>query len=318
LQVEQVKYCFHELIELKWSYITLSLEVKLMQKLIISILCMLIMTGSVYAKANLSGFRQGIQQYKAGNYVGCMQAMQDVIRNDPGNAVARYYLAITYVKLGNKDEATKEYNNVISLNPESKLIEYAKLGLSYLSGTATPGTPATPSTPGATPESLPQINVPGDKNDFMSDKVKDSIREKGINKIINDANSKNGQVDPNVLRKLDRFPNKKSENTVTPTKEQVAQAMQVLSSVGMSGMSQNINPEAMEMNMLMSSLGGQNMNGMNGSGYGYNPMSSMYPMMMMSQGSDQKMDPELMQTMITTMMMPNMTQMSGGNNDNNY
>jgi len=272
-----------------------------MQKLIISILCIFIITGSASAKG-ISKFKLGVQQYKSGNYIGCSETMKDVVNADPGNAVAHYYLAISYVQIGNKNEAIKEYNNVISLNPKSGLINYAKQGLNYL------GAPA-PATPEA--KSQPQItNIPKETVDFMTDKVKDTMREKNLNKVINDANSNSGQVDSGTLKRLDNFSNKKSENK-TPTKEQVAQAMQVLSEAGMS---QSYNPEAMEMNMLMNSLGGQNTNGY---GYGYNPMANMLPMMMMAQqGGNQKIDPQLMETMMTTMMMPGMMQMSGSNNDN--
>jgi len=312
-----------------------------MQKLIISILCIFVITGSAYAKGNSNLFKQGVLQYKTGNYIGSMETMNKVVKNDPGDAIAHYYLAISYVKLGRKDEASKEYNNVISLNPASKLVDYAKKGLAYLnSGSDLPvsGTEQAPGSQkeagGSQPEAgqhpaggvpqlpeiknLPQItNIPGVKaaGDYMSDKVKDTLREKELNKVINDANN-NGQVDANSLKRLENFSNKKSEK-VTPSKEEVAQAMQVLSA---SGMYQNYNPEAMQMNMLMNSLGGQNTSGMN-SGYSNNPMASMMPFMMMGQGSgnSQKMDPQFIETMMTTMMMPGMMQLGGNNNDNsNY
>lgn len=287
-----------------------------MQKLIISILCIFIITGSALAKAPSSKFKQGVIQYKSGNYIGSMETMQSVVQSDPGNAIAHYYLAISYVKLGNKDSAVKEYNNVIALNSAPKLVEYAKQGLSLLGVQQTDtGTLKVPDL-----NNLPQItNIPGVKpaSDYITDKVKDTIREKEINKVINDANNKNGEVDPNSLKRIDSFSNKKSEN-VTPSKDEISKAMQVLSSAGMY---QNFNPETMQMNMLMNSLGGQQdmsgMSGMNG-GYGYNPMASMMPMMMMAQGSNQKMDPQLMETMMTTMMMPGMMQMNSGNNENNY
>ncbi|MDD3012178.1 MAG: tetratricopeptide repeat protein [Candidatus Gastranaerophilales bacterium] len=330
-----------------------------MQKLIASILCIFIITGSACAKDTSSNFKQGVLQYKSGNYIGSMETMQSIVKNDPGDAVAHYYLAISYVKLGKKNDAAKEYNNVISLNPASKLVDYAKQGLGYLGtqqqqsnpqqhggvpqpeqpvepgGAPQPGQPGEPWMPGGSPQprqpgepiqpdrapqppnipNLPQMNIPGTKavKDYMSDKVRETMKEKELNKVINDANNNNGQVDPNILKRFDDFSNKKSENK-TPSKEQVAQAMQVLSAAGMS---QNYNPEAMQMNMLMSSFGGQNAYGMN-SGYSSNPMTSIMPLIMMGQNNNQKMDPQLMETMMTTMMMPGMMQLGNNNNENNY
>lgn len=276
-----------------------------MQKFILSIICLFLITGNAFAKAESAKFKQGVQQYKIGNYIGATEIMQQVTAADPGNAVAHYYLAISYVQIGKKDEAIKEYNNVIALNPAPKLVSYSKQGLSYL------GIPQE----GVDVNNLPQVtNVPdiNQTKDYISDKVKETLREKELTRVINDANSNNGQVDPNSLQRIDNYTNKKSENS-TPTKEQVAQALQILSSAGMN---QNYNPEAAQMNMLMNSLGG--MSGMN-NGYNNNSMN-MLPLLMMAQssGNKQNMDPQMMEVMLNSMMMPGMMQFTSGNNENNY
>jgi tetratricopeptide (TPR) repeat protein len=280
-----------------------------MQKFILSILCIFLITTSAFAKAGSTKFKQGVLQYKNGNYIGASETMQAVIAADPGDAVAHYYLAISYVQIGKKDEAIKEYNNVIALNPASKLISYSKQGLSYL-GVVQEGEKVENSLPQIT--DVPELNK---TKDYISDKVKETLREKELNNVINDANKNNGQVDPNTLKRLDNYTNKKSDNSA-PTKEQVAQALQVLSSAGMN--QNSYNPEAMQMNMLMNSLGG--MSGMNSGYNNNNSMNNMMPLLMMAQnsGNKQNMDPQMMEVMMNQMMMPSMMQFNSNNNDNNY
>lgn len=72
-----------------------------------------------------SQIRRAISKYKTGNYVGCMQDLQWVTKVDPSNAVAHYYLASSYMKLGNSKNATTEFNKVVSINSSSALTSYA-------------------------------------------------------------------------------------------------------------------------------------------------------------------------------------------------
>jgi len=292
-----------------------------MQKLIVSILCIFIIAGSAYAKSNSGKFNQGVLQYKSANYIDAMETMKEVVKSDPGNAVAHYYLAITYVNLGMKKEATKEYNNVISLNPSSQLVEYAQQGLGYLKAAQDDSSSQqSADAPQASETQKPIITQQSSEMSQPSEMKQPAETAKPMG--MPGTSGMSGMPNPAALtpqlpslKYIEDASNKKSLNQ-TPSKEQIAQAMQILATAGMS---QSYNPEAMEMNMLMNSLGGQNMNGMN-SGYGNNSMSSMMPMMMMmAQGNNQKMDPQLMETMMTTMMMPGMMQLGGSsNNENNY
>lgn len=69
--------------------------------------------------------KTAITKYKAKNYTGCIQDLKDVVTNDPSNAVAHYYLANAYTKVGQKDVALKEFDKVISINSVPVLSAYS-------------------------------------------------------------------------------------------------------------------------------------------------------------------------------------------------
>ena len=67
-------------------------------------------------------------KYKMGNYSGCMQEIYSLLKKQPSNAVAYYYLALVNTHLGKKEEAVAAYNKVIALNPNQYLVNYATKG----------------------------------------------------------------------------------------------------------------------------------------------------------------------------------------------
>lgn len=66
-----------------------------------------------------------INQYKAKNYVGCVQTLDDYIHKDPSNAIAYYYQALAFMKIGMKDEALEAFEKVSSINSVPVLSSYA-------------------------------------------------------------------------------------------------------------------------------------------------------------------------------------------------
>ncbi|MFH0702942.1 MAG: tetratricopeptide repeat protein [bacterium] len=248
-----------------------------MKRFIILLFCLFLSSVPALAKDKSSKFREGELQYKSGNYIGCMQTMLEVTSVDPENAFAHYYLAISYAQIGKKEEAIEEYNKVISLNPNSQLMYYTQLGLKNL-GSDLP-LPPEPSSQSA--------KIPMPDNKTISDDAKNVLMEKDLLHIINNLNQ-NGQIDPSKLKNLENFLPPKSDNSTTPSQEELVKAMQL--------------------NMLMSSMNGMNSNsnGMN-SNMNYNPMSIL-PFLMMYQNSNenQNSNPQLMENMLNSMMLPNM------------
>lgn len=286
-----------------------------MKKIIITFISMLVVCTSAQAASNK--LRNGVIMYKSGNYIGCLQTMKEVTASDPGNAFAHYYLAMSYVKVGKIENAKKEYNSVISLNSSYQLTSYAKTGLINIdpsakttSATAQGTSKETKSLPDAnTLKSLPAVPAVSTSSSGVSANVDAKLKEQKLDSIKEIINT-GSQVDPKLYKGLD---NKKSDNTV-PSSDEVKKAMAVLSQAGMNNYTNPYaNADMMQLNMMMGASGG--MNGMNGANNNY---MSMLPMMLMQQSkSGQKIDPKLMETVVSSMMMPNMFSSLNSSNDNN-
>ena len=307
-----------------------------MKKAVIALICVFMIAGPAFAKAASKDLKVGISQYKNGNYVGAMQTLQEVVAADAGNALAHYYLAISCVKVGKIKEAKQEYQTVMVLNPSSELAYNAAIGLKYLSsvtevGDAVQNLPdgnseMLPSPPELTPpgESLSPTTSPKsysqtapDKKEqgFISKQAQEKLLEHNLNSIINNVNQ-NGSVPVEKLKKIDNIMKQKSE---APSNEEIAAAVKTLSLAGVNvnlnsnqaaNPYQNINPEMMQMNMMMGLMGGNQNSNMNS-----NPMNMLSMMMMQNPESLKNMDPKLMETMVSGMMMPNMFSLNNNNND---
>jgi len=282
-----------------------------MKKIIISLILAVSFVASVYAAGVSPQLKYAIKQYKNKNYIGSMQTLQSVTEKDPGNALAHYYLGMCYVQVGDSAKAGTEYDMVITLSPNSELASNANIGKSNLSGNPQPS------------NNLDKfINPLVQKKEFLSDEAKSKIQEKNIKTIIENVNNKR-ENDPDIYNRIENLEPKKSSND-KPSQEQIAEAMEVLKKAGINPVNSansymanmqasQINPEMMQMNMLMSTMGGgNNMN----SG---NSMNNMLPMLMMMQNGqgNNKVDPETIQVMMSQMMMPGMMNLYDNNNNNN-
>lgn len=235
-----------------------------MKILLTAMISIFLFAGAAFADAPQEKLKQAVLSYKNANYHECQQRMQEIVSNDPGNMLAHYYLALTDVQLHNNNGASKEYNSVISLDPNSQLASYAKLGLSYLE--------------------IPKntVDKPPVKTESQNIEAPKTVKAEIVKQTANS----------------------------TPSQDEVAHALEVLSK---SGMNQNMDPNMMQMNALM---GG---NGMMGYGMGNNNSMNMMPLMMMYQNSNNSNhpDPAAMQTILSNMMMNSMNSTNFNNNNNN-
>lgn len=103
-----------------------------MKKHILVILSALICSMSVVTvnakTASNPSLNSAIKMYKASNYSECYTALQDIIKKDPSNALAYYYLAMTSAQIGKRDEAISNYVKVMTLSPNGVLCKYAAKG----------------------------------------------------------------------------------------------------------------------------------------------------------------------------------------------
>lgn len=260
-----------------------------------------------------------IKKYKIGNYTGCLQDCQNIIKYDPSNAIAYYYMAMSYAQAGKQDLAIQNYAKVLSLNPKSQLLQYATTGKRCLE---TPdkcnAKPAT--APGETSDLDKFIASPNE----LSNSVQVDFDKKHLKSIQDEINS-DKDIDNYEFRKFKDYSKQHSQIDVTdeklsqkkPTNDEIVAALRVLNDAGLDAYAQkfvsqpqtvsssnpttpysqsaiNPTPEQAQLNMLMNS------NNQSGN----NAMMSMLPFVT-AQNKDgtNNYSPQLMQAVIMNTMM---------------
>lgn len=257
-----------------------------------------------YAVSDSAAVKYAVKKYQAGDYSGCIQECLNITYHNPKNAMAYYYLAMSYAQAGFKDKAVDAYNRVVSLNFNPKLNEYAKNGVKCLnSPDECPNAEANTAEETALDNliSAPAING-------LSTSVKNNLQKQQLDNLKQQINS-GKEVDVNSIRLLNDASNEvKPEEQIAqkkPTEAEVAAALKVLSDAGVNPYSSTANyqnPEAVQLQML--------------SAFNNNPVSNptdstsmlnMIPQMMAQGKSGQgQYSPQLMQAFIMNSLTGNM------------
>jgi len=257
-----------------------------MKKIIIAIFIIMFATMEVCSAKSYynSKVNAGISMYKNKNYTECLQMMYEAVNNDPSNVLAYYYIAMSQARLGKVDKAKEAYQRVIDLNSSTQLSQYAQNGIECLDDSTKCRTKANLD---QSKKALESVNQQMQESNMQS--VKTMMNQ---NKNIQD-------IPPQYMKDFKDYskPQNQIQNKAgaVPTKEEVADAFDVLKRAGY----QNLAPQpAMTKEMLEMSM----LNSMNGDySNSYNPMMNYMPYM--TQENLSKMDPQLLQTMMTTSMM---------------
>ena len=80
---------------------------------------------SFYAEPSFESIKA---KYKASNFAGCMQEAESYVRLHPTDTLGYYYLAMSYAKTGDKENAILAYEKVISLHDNPMIVKYATNG----------------------------------------------------------------------------------------------------------------------------------------------------------------------------------------------
>ncbi len=215
-----------------------------------------------------SAIRGLINLYKGQNYIGCINASDKIIEQNPSNIFAYYYKGLAYVQLGKTEEATKAFEQVISLNSNATLVEYAQKANSCISN---------PEDCNKYEKEVSELDSFIKSGKFYSETVQTEVNKKKLDRIKENINDELGP--------------KKGE---MPSNEEIANAVKTLAKLGinpLAGIGSNYsNPQMMEMSML---LGNNSYN---------NPNMNMMPMLLMNQNNNGQMSPELIQTMMMSQM----------------
>ena len=257
-----------------------------MNKIFFILLISVFIVGNSAFADNNQQIKDAISAYKAKNYVGCIQDMQDILEKDPSNALAHYYLGISYTQIGKKEDALSSYNKVVDLSTNSTLTKYAEKGLLCLNS--------------------PEVCLISEVKEIPDTDLDKFIKS---GKVVSDDVKK--ELKNIHLKQLkDRLNHDVNTQSSMPSNDEIAEAVKTLAKIGINplGNSGNIaqmqniysNPEYQQLQMLL----GDDDSYSNMFKFGFGSVNS----------NNNKLSADMIKNMMMTSMIGNMTTYDIGNN----
>lgn len=293
-----------------------------MKKIFSGILILLLSSFCLQAqaanKAYNSQIKTAITKYKTRNFVGCIQDLQYVVKKDPSNAVAYYYLGSAYMRIGDREKAVSSFDKVVSLNTAPILTSYSLQAENCMDNIGMCEYRK------LSPEQITELMK--DPQNYLTE-LKD--KEKGqlgateygekaeIEKLINGRYP--GNIHPDAKKVIIQTELLKEQQNINspvntklktegPTNDEIAQAVRTLAKIGFNPFQGNAsytpNNEYASLNML---LGNGNNNQSN------NYMNMMPFIMSQTQSGNKQMSAEMVQSMMMSSMMPDLNYDSNKN-----
>lgn len=253
------------------------------------------------ASTGSAAMKSAIAKYKKGNYTGCLQDVEPILKKDPSNAMAQYYSAISYTRIGETEKARAAYDNVIKLNSSATLTNYSKKGLACLAGPETEGCKS-------------KAQELGDMDKFVNEKrqlspqVEKEVKTYQLERAKNMMNKEIQNVSPQPSQQQQAQPMpavNQTQKSELPTDEEVGKAVKTLAQAGINifaNMPQTQfsqtpqNAELAQLNMLF----GNNNNAQN---YNNNMMNIMPYLLTQAQNGQGNVSPEIVKTMMMGSLM---------------
>lgn len=244
-----------------------------MKKYILVLIAVLICASTMnFANAKTtsnSALANAIRLYKSGNYSQSYIAFNNIVKRDPSNAVAYYYLAMTSAQIGKKDEAISNYERVITLSPNGQLGRYATKGKTCLE------------TPDKCHEESEETAVDrfiqGKFGSGFSNEARSEYEKQKIENLMREMN-RGGDVTPQ------KFKDYKDFSSEVPTNDEIVAALRTLQRAGLSDI---LNNNVNEMSLL---TGGNDSNS--------NAMLNM----LMGGNNNSSLSPQVIQSLLTNQM----------------
>ncbi|MDR1168876.1 MAG: hypothetical protein LBK53_08340 [Heliobacteriaceae bacterium] len=237
-----------------------------------------------YPNATVQG---GMNKYSAGNYTGCLQEMISVLKKNPSNPVANYYTGLSFIQIGDNENAVKYFDKVIAQSPNKALVQYATQAKDCLNGAE--------SCKEEESELDKFIKNPYSGSYGFSPEADAERRQKELNIIrqkINE-NKEFNKKETELIKKLDGKSDIETGIKIAyASDEDILKAVKTLKDAGVqiTVTPAYQDPQMAEMQMMM----GNNNN---------NPMWNMVPFMM-TQQEGKNIDPQVIQAMMMQSMMP--------------
>lgn len=167
--------------------------------------------------------------YKRGDYTGTVSEINNLLKTEPLNTYAYYYKALAYTNLGMKDKAEASYRAVLELNSNAALSYYSRKALACL---ADPSGEACVAFDNAKNIKKPDVDLSMPDDDITKFiKSGKMIHPAAADAITKERMERKIQEDE-YLRKQ-REMNADEDLSALPTKEEVANAYDVLRRAGL-------------------------------------------------------------------------------------
>ena len=229
--------------------------------LLIGLFVIFVSVANVNAKSvtTNSSLSSAIKLYKSGNYAQSSEAFQKIVKNDPSNAVAYYYLAMSSAQIGRKNDAIDNYEKVITLSNNRQLVKYATKGKKCLES------PDKCNEPDSTEDETDRF-IRSSFGSGFSDAVRSDYEKKKIENLMREINRKEQikeDVSPAEFKEFRDF------SSEVPTNDEIVAALRVLQKAGLSNGVLNYNSNISALNdynnevQLMNILSGNRASTMN-------------------------------------------------------
>lgn len=247
-----------------------------MKKSLLAVLTLIVLTAAVNvasAKTTTtnSSLASAIKLYKAKNYSQSYTVLNNIVKKDPSNAVAYYYLAMASAQIGKQDEAIQNYSKVIDLAPGGQLQYYANKGKTCLEDPERCNEPASD-------ESELDRFVRSRFGGGFSDEARGVHEKQKIENLMREMN-RNDSISPRKFKDYKDF-----SSQATPTDEEVVAALRTLQNAGFGDLISNYNSD---LSVLTGNSGNNNYEMLN---------------LLLGNNKNSNIDPRLIQSMLTSQM----------------
>ena len=177
-----------------------------------------------------------VDKYRQKNYVGAMQDLEELVKQEKQNTYAKYYLALCYTRLGYKEEAKILYQEVINKDENLTLSHYSQQALDCLENPDAQGC-----RPPVSKSEMEQLE-PSDIDIFINSGRR--IHPNAQDRITKERMERKLEEDEDIRRQLEEEKARAGmQVSALPTNEEIATALNTLSKIGMNPYNQ-FNPLA--------------------------------------------------------------------------
>ena len=201
-----------------------------------------------------------IAKYKQENYTGAMQDLEELIKKEKNNTLAKYYLALCYTRLGYKEEAQTLYKEVVEKDDNVALTHYSQRALDCLED------------PNSTKCEVPKVATKQQEEelDDISKFIRSGkkIHPAAMDRITKERMERKLQESEYIRKQQESQALPLKSDASLPTNEEIASALNTLSKIGINPFYQNqtaynLNPTNLPLNQInpMMLLNNNNMYG---------------------------------------------------------